>query len=263
MKKYIAIWMTVVLLLSCLSACGKPETNADDASGNKGKLVEINYFSCVEILGTADEVDGSGTFTYSTDISRISYDKTNEDLTAFLKSIKTSIDCENGKLHNGDVVTITLSYSHSEAEALGVTMKETSKSYTAVGLIEVLRAPTVDCYEQMSAELRATVERAYPEENEPTIVMPYWFYAYDNCGEPYIAAMAALFSYQSGGYTEYDIRMVHIRGSSYNLMDRILATHEFHLEYENQSGITFEQANELAKAAFAIEGVCFAEEISE
>lgn len=265
MKKAISILTVLVLLLSCLTACG--DSAPDNPTGssaleNNDNLLEIDYFSCVERYGHSGEVDGSGSFSYGADISKLDYDKSNADLADFLKSIKCSTDCESGKLHNGDVVTVTLSYSHSEAEALGVTLKETSKTYTVSGLVEVLRTPTQDVHDQLYHELEDVVERAYAEENNPAIVTAYWFYAYDNCGDPYIAGMAALFSYQSYEYTEYDIRMVPMRVDGHNLMDRILAKQEFWLVYENQSGITQAQANELAKEAFHIEGVCFAEEIS-
>lgn len=262
MKKIISLLAVFVLLLSCLTACGEPESESPSAPGNQENSLEIDFFSCVERYGMNGEVDGSGSFHYAADITKLDYDKTNADLTAFLKSVKCSADCESGKLHNGDVVTVTLSYSHSEAEALGVSLKETSKSYTVTGLVAVPRTPTQADYDQLYPELEAAVDRSYAEENDPTIVTAYWFYAYDNCGDPYIAGMAALFTYQSYEYTEYDIRMVPMRADGHNLMDRILEKHEFWLNYECQSGITQAQANELAKEAFRIEGVCFAEEIN-
>lgn len=262
MRKTSLILAILLFFVFCLSACGDASKDSSpDSTKSQINSQEIDFFSCVQLCGVNGEVDGSGSFYYEADISKLNYDKTNSDLKDFLKSIKCSTDCESGKLHNGDVVTVTLSYSHSEAEALGITLKETSKTYTKSGLVQVLRTPTQDVYDQLYPELDDAVARSYAEENNPTIVTTYWLYAYDNCGDPYIVGLAALFTYDSYGYTEYDIQLVHMNMNNLNLMDRILANHEFWLEYECQSGISQEEANQLAKDAFAIEGICFAEEI--
>ena len=282
MKKLLSVLVALILLMTCLTACAanegptdtkpagsKPTDTQPSASTPapttepKDNLVEIDFFAGV-IGASYRAVSGSGYLGFHTDVSEIDYDKTNSDLRDFLKSVKliVEMETENEKLHNGDVITITLEYSHSTAEALGITFKEVSKTYTASGFLEPLRTPTQEAFDLLYPELEHAVETSYFEEANPTLQTAYWIYAYDNCGDPYVAGMAALFSYISGGFTEYDLRLVHMHIDGQNLMEDILNEREFWLEYENQSGITLQEAQALMEAVFTVSGLCFPEVIN-
>ncbi|MBE6960166.1 MAG: hypothetical protein E7448_05545 [Ruminococcaceae bacterium] len=267
MRHCFSLMLVLVFLLACLNACATPPapSHTDPSSSvPTTNLTEIDFFSCVSTVSYR-AVSGSGYLGFSKKISNLDYDKTNGDLTDFLESVKLNVemDVENEHLHNGDVVTVSLEYSHSAAEALGITFTQVSKSYTVSGLVEALREYNQEAYDQLYPELERAVATAYAEECNPTMVQAYWLYGYDNCGDPYIAGMTALFTYTSGGFTEYDLRVVPMYTESQNLMENILKkVDHFWLNYESQSGITLEEALALAEDTFAVDGLCFAEKVN-
>lgn len=255
MKQHLSLMLALVLLVACLTACSTPPANTKQ---------EIDFFSCVTVVGNR-AISGSGYFGYDKNISNLDYDKTNQELTDFLKSVKLKMDMdvENEHLHNGDVVTLSLEYSHSTAEALGITFTQVSKTYTVSGLTEAPREPSQADYDQLYPKLEDAVARSYAEECNPTLAQAYWLYGYDNCGDPHVAGMAALLTYTSGGFTEYDLRVVSMHVDGFNLMESILhQVDHFWLEYECQSGITLAEALALAEDTFAVDGLCFAEKVN-
>lgn len=195
MKKIIALLLVFIMVLP-LTAC---------SGGDQRK---IDFFAAVEdphFYG----IDGSGYFTYSKKLGNIEYDETNLDIERFLKSVKITVSDNNSQLRNGDKVTVTLSYSKSEAEKLGITLKETRRTYTAKGLAEVWRsAKDADKAASMALvndSLKDWYVTWYPHEIDGY----YWNYDLDNNGEPFISAVIVLAHYQSpDGNTYYDIATV-------------------------------------------------------
>ncbi len=195
MKKIIALLLVLVMILP-LAAC----------SGSDKR--QIDFFAAVDdphFYG----IDGSGYFTYSLKLENIEYDETDLDMKKFLKSVKITVSENRSQLHNGDKVTVTLSYSKSEAEKLGITLKETRRTYTAMGLPEVWRSQKEADKAAAMALVNDTLDDWYVTRYPHEIDGYYWNYDLDNSGDPFISAVIVLAHYQSpDGNTYYDIATV-------------------------------------------------------
>lgn len=160
--------------------------------------MEIDFFAAVEDAHAYGK-DGSGHFIYDKELDNIEYDKTNGDITEFLKSIKIKCDREGDwDLRNGDTVTLTLSYSHETAEELGLALKETSRTYTITELTERIRSTEELDYDALYDQMVQTIDALYEgyyRENNYTVESLYWVHVYDNGGESYVNGMVAIISF--------------------------------------------------------------------
>lgn len=144
MKKWIVLALSLVLLMMCFNGCGGEKELVADGKTVIDVFAGLNLEECIP----DDEdfkLDGSGMF-WSHDLNiltnNVDYDKSNSDVKEFLKDIDVywvEEDEMKYKLRNGDVITLGLEYSKSEAEALGITVLEETKQYTVDWLIEVYR----------------------------------------------------------------------------------------------------------------------------
>ena len=167
MKKAVCLLLAVILSMACLSGCGQSSGNAKDPNESNSSVNvkdsngsnssvntpsqdgnQIDFFDSFYGLGVTG-YNGEGRIWdlgYSSDY--IEYDKENSDITKFLKSVKlilkqngTEVDRREECWSNGDTLTITLSYSKSTADELGISFKETSKDFTIFGLLEANNSP--------------------------------------------------------------------------------------------------------------------------
>lgn len=165
MKKMITLCLTLVMLILCFTGCGgskdhkdtqtqaqvqKPATEEQKPVADGINVIDVfaglNLEECIPDDDQWDnKLDGSGMF-WSHDLNiltnNVDYDKSNSDVKEFLKDIDVywvEHDEMQYKLRNGDVITLGLEYSKSEAEALGITVLEETKQYTVDWLIEVYR----------------------------------------------------------------------------------------------------------------------------
>ena len=162
MKKQISLFLAILFLLSCLSGCG-------DSSSEKAGL---DFFASIYNVAFQG-YDGDCEAVVYTRIDLIDYDKENSDITAFLKDVK--LDYQRYNLHNGDALTVTLSYSKSKAEELGITFRETSKSFTVHGLLEK-NTPPATAEKIDTSALSAALQKQLPSGHRVESA----YYDYDN-----------------------------------------------------------------------------------
>ena len=144
MKRIIAFSLALVILALCLSGCGGEKELVADG------IHVIDVFAGVDVTDGYYTVrdytlDGCGLYwdpDLDVNINEVEYDKSNSDVKEFLKDIEVYY-VEEGqqdyKLKNGDTITLGLEYSKSEAEALGITLLEETKTFTVDWLREVYR----------------------------------------------------------------------------------------------------------------------------
>ena len=118
---------------------------------------------------------------YSSDY--IEYDKENSDITKFLKSVKlilnqngTEVDRREECWSNGDTLTISLSYSKSTADELGISFKETSKDFTIFGLLEANNPPA----EESEINVEALADKLQTQLPEGDKITSAYFCYYSN-----------------------------------------------------------------------------------
>lgn len=240
MKRFVTLCLALVMLTLCFSGCG-------------GKT-QIDFFAALDDPHFYGVADGSGYFTYSKKLENIEYDKTNLDIEKFLKSVKISVSENDSMLHNGDTITVTLSYSKSEAEELGIELKETSRTYTAEGLPEVWRSQEdvdkVAAMAQVDESLADWYITNYPHEIDGY----YWNYDLDNSGEPFISAVVVLAHYDSpDGNTYYDMAVVCVVDYWIEHGDEgcVWGEKDYYFDFDNVS--TAEEAEAIMKKAITIE----------
>lgn len=161
MKRIIAFFLALVMLALCFSGCGGEKELVADGKTVIDVFAGVNLEECIPDDDQWDfKLDGSGMF-WSQDLNiltnDVDYDKSNSDVKEFLKDIDVywvEKDEMKYKLRNGDVITLGLEYSKSEAEALGITVLEETKQYTVDWLIEVYR----DSSELDQAKLQEMVQ---------------------------------------------------------------------------------------------------------
>lgn len=146
MKKIITLCLTLVVLVLCFSGCGGEKELVADGKTVIDVFAGVNLEECIPEIDHWDyKLNGSGNFwSHDLDIitNNVEYDRANSDVKEFLKDIKVYwVEKEEmkNKLRNGDVITLGLEYSKSEAEALGITVLEETKQYTVDWLVEVYR----------------------------------------------------------------------------------------------------------------------------
>lgn len=161
MKRIIAFSLALVILALCLSGCGGEKELVADGKTVIDVFAGLNLEECIpDDDQWAYKLDGSGMlWSHDFDIltNNVDYDKSNSDVKEFLKDIDVywvEHDEMQDKLRNGDVITLGLEYSKSEAEALGITVLEETKQYTVDWLIEVYR----DSAELDQAKLKETAQ---------------------------------------------------------------------------------------------------------
>lgn len=144
MKRIIAFSLVLVLLSFCFSGCGGEKELVANGKTVIDVFAGMNLEECIPD-DWDDKLDGSGTF-WSHDLNiltnDVDYDRSNSDVKEFLKDIDVywvEHDEMQYKLRNGDVITLGLEYSKSQAETLGITVLEGTKQYTVDWLIEVYR----------------------------------------------------------------------------------------------------------------------------
>ena len=154
MKKRYRIICVLLVLSLLLSGCSMLKDLLPDGGvlNFDGKTV-IDVFAGLEITYGSEHwrdicLDGSGDIMsdgIKLNLDKIDYDKSNADVKDFLKDIDfywVEEEEMDGKLRNGDTITIALEYSKSDAEALNIRLLEESKEFTVSGLIEVYRDPS-------------------------------------------------------------------------------------------------------------------------
>lgn len=147
MKKAISFMLLLSMLAVCFAGCG------NDASNSKNTL---DVFDGVNILAFYGE-NGKGYVSFSYDCDYIDYDKTNQDIESFLKHIKLNYN-RASNLSNGDSITVTLSYSHEDAQSLGISLAATSRTYTVYGLYDQATS-VADAKELDANQIRSAVEK--------------------------------------------------------------------------------------------------------
>lgn len=221
MKKGSILVLALLLLVTCFFGCSEGNEPIAD-----GKNV-IDVFAGVDISDgyyTGDIYnarDGSGHYwiqKMDIDLNKVNYDKSNADIKDFLKDIDVYlVEDVDENLRNGDVITLGLEYSKSQAEELGISLLSETKQVTVDWLKPVYReASQVDAekvraiYEQADPVQRAlncfnwyTWYGEQPDYSHTTSEKTYLEYAADGNGDPYVAWLLALvrvdFEYEDGG----------------------------------------------------------------
>lgn len=251
MKRIIAFSLVLVLLSLCFSGCG----------GEKEKVADginvIDVFAGVDLTkgiytSTMDSVrDGSGHYwvkPLQINLDNVDYDRSNADMKEFLKSIDFYWVENNemrDKLKNGDTITIGLEYSKSDAEALGITLFEETKTITVDWLKEVYRDSSEVDMERLKAiyedaepvqcAVRSTADDWSDMENYSYTTSERTFFEYekDGNGNRYIACLLVLVTINH----EYDYEGVHEQYTTHTLVRVELDKSDANFDYfQNEAG---------------------------
>ena len=194
------LWIVVMCCICCsviLSACGAQKIDVFDAvslsvpTGQKYKLtwfeVDNDGNGCIQT-----EISGYGEVELQVDISKIDYDKSDTDITDFLESIDFVLsdgvpERGEGSLRNGDKVPVSISYSKSRAEELGIKIPKT-EGEISVSLQEIVRDKS-EISEKDWDEIYSQLETYAKNAGSKTDFITDVYYAYylDNAGEQYLA----------------------------------------------------------------------------
>ena len=94
----------------------------------------IDIMENAEITVNENDWNGQGEISFDYDID---FDETNEELADFIYDIDFEYPENNGKLSNGDKITVKATYSEETAKKIGVKVKNTEMTFEVSGLKEM------------------------------------------------------------------------------------------------------------------------------
>lgn len=284
----ITLCLTLVMLILCFTGCGGSKDHKDtqtQAQVQKPATEEqkpvadginvIDVFAGVDLTkgiytSTMDSVrDGSGHYwvePLQMNLDNIDYDRSNADMKAFLQSIDfywVESNEMGNKLKNGDTITIGLEYSKSDAEALGITLFEETKTIAVDWLKEVYRdASEVDMErvkaiyedaEPVQCAVGSTADNWSDMENYSFTTSERTFFEYeeDGNGNRYISCLLVLVTVNH----EYDYEGEHEQFTTNTLVRVELDKSDANFDYlQNEAG--YEEDERLKNRYRSIEDFC-------
>lgn len=191
MKKKLKLFLVVITALGCLSGCGQKTegpTVQDDTSSSEAVFAEdenqIDFFESFYSIGVAGFNGKGRIWDLGYELKYITYDRENLDITEFLKDVKLNLQQNGAEVgrydecwSNGDILTITLSYSKSTADELGISFKETSKDFMIWGFLEENNPPETEEKIDVTAIAGKLADELSKEDK---IVSAYSYYLSDN-----------------------------------------------------------------------------------
>lgn len=148
----------------------------------------IDIMANAEITVDENDWNGSGEVSFDYDID---YDETNEDISDFVYNIEFEYPENNGKLSNGDEVTIKAVYSEETAKKIGIKVKNTEKTFKVSGLKEMpLNEKEINAkmIELLDTDAMDFMKDKYKEDNYSTghkFTKLYNVYLVDNTDDYY------------------------------------------------------------------------------
>ncbi len=194
MKRLLIAVMCCICCCLILSSCGAQKIDVFDAVSLSVPTNQIYKFSWFVLDNDKtgcyqSEISGYGEVELTVDISKIDYDKSNTDITEFLESIDFVLtdgvfEPGKGNLRNGDNVTVSISYSKSRAEELGIKIPKTEHNLS-VSYQEIVRDKSEITKEDLD-EIYFKL-KSYVQGYANFITDIYYAYYLDNSGEQYLA----------------------------------------------------------------------------